>query len=64
MIENDGLTVLDFKTDYVKEETLSAVVDRYRPQVITYAEAMQRIFRKPIKETLLYFFHMNKFVSV
>ena len=64
LIEKDGLTVLDFKTDYVKEETLSAVVDRYRPQVITYAEAMQRIFRKPIKETLLYFFHMNKFVPV
>ncbi len=61
LLEEDGITVLDFKTDYVSEETLPAVTDRYRPQVRAYTEALERIFGKPVKQSLLYFFHMGVF---
>ena len=64
MIENDGITVLDFKTDYVTEETLSDLVDRYCIQVQTYAQAMARIYQKPIKASYLYFFRLNRFEAV
>ncbi len=61
LIEDDGITVIDFKTDFVTEQTISAVTERYRPQVQAYADALRRIFRKEIKESLLYFFCMDCF---
>ena len=64
LIEKDGITVLDFKTDNVTEETLEAAVERYRYQVQAYADAMERIFQRKVKRALLYFFRLNKFVEV
>ena len=64
LLEEGGITVVDFKTDYVTEETLAAVTDRYRPQVRTYGEALSRIYEMPIKAQYLYFFRLDKFVEV
>ena len=64
LLESDGITVVDFKTDYVTEETLPQAVDRYRPQVQAYAQAMERIYQLPLKQALLYFFHMDRFVAL
>lgn len=64
LIEEDGITVIDFKTDYVTAETLPAVIDRYRPQVRAYAQAMHRIYQKDIKQALLYFFSLDAFAQV
>ena len=61
LIEPDGITVVDFKTDYLTPETLESVTARYKPQVETYADALRRIFRKPIKAKALYFFHLDEF---
>lgn len=64
LIEPDGITVLDFKTDRVNEETLPAVAERYSSQVQVYANAMERIFQKPIKSKMLYFFRIGQFVEL
>lgn len=64
ILEDDGITILDFKTDYVTEKTLPFVVERYRPQVETYAEALGRIYEKQIKGSYLYFFHLDRFVPI
>ena len=64
LLEADGITVLDFKTDYVTEENLSALTERYRPQVQTYAQALGRIYRRPVKASWLYFFRLDRFVAV
>lgn len=64
MVEPDGITVVDFKTDSVTEATLETAVQRYRPQVLAYADAMSRIFQKPVKQALLYFFRLNTVVAV
>ena len=64
LIEPDGITVLDFKTDSVTEETLAAAVARYRDQVQAYADAMERIFQKKVKQALLYFFRLNKLIEI
>ncbi len=61
LVESDGITILDFKTDYVTEETLPSVTAHYRPQVETYAHALSRIFRLPIKGKALYYFRLNRF---
>jgi len=64
LLEPDGITVVDFKTDHVTQQTLAEKVEHYRPQVQAYADALQRIYKLPVKDALLYFFHMDKFVSL
>ena len=64
IVESDGITVLDFKTDYVTDETLPTVTQRYKLQVETYKEALSRIYGQKIKRAVLYFFHLGQFVDV
>ncbi len=64
LLEEDGITVIDFKTDQVTEETLSAVTARYQPQVQTYGDALGRIYEMPVKAQYLYFFRLDRFVKV
>lgn len=64
LIEEDGITVLDFKTDKVSMDTLSRVADKYREQVKAYADALSRIYQKPVKSAVLYFFAVSTFVDV
>ena len=64
LIEEDGITVVDFKTDRVTEQTLAERAAHYRPQVLAYASALERIYQRSVKETLLYFFHMDRLVSI
>jgi len=64
LIRDDGIVVVDFKTDRVTEDTVDLVADRYRLQVDTYAKALERIYGLPVKETYLYLFHVEKFIKV
>ena len=64
LLEEDGITILDFKTDRVTEETVAAAADRYRLQVETYADALTRIYEMPVKARYLYFFSIDRFVEV
>ncbi len=64
LIEQDGITVIDFKTDFVTEETVAERADQYRSQVTAYASALSRIYGKKIKEVWLYFFHIDRLVVI
>ena len=64
LLEEDGITVIDFKTDNITEQTLPQTVDRYRPQVQTYGEALSRTYEMPIKAQYLYFFRLDRFAEV
>ncbi len=64
ILEPDGIILLDFKTDRVTEETVDQAAQGYRLQVEAYAQALSRIYALPIKEKLLYFFRLNRFVSL
>ena len=64
LLEEDGITVLDFKSDRVTEATVSSAAERYRTQVSAYAQALERIYGKKVKRSLLYFFRIGHFVDV
>ena len=64
ILEDDGITVVDFKTDRVTEGTLPEKLRQYRPQVLAYAGALERIYGKPVKESCLYFFALDRLVSL
>jgi len=62
LLESDGITVIDFKTDYVTDKTVDAVTAHYAPQVHTYAMALERIYQMPVKAKALYYFRLGRFV--
>lgn len=59
--ENGMLTIIDYKTDNVK--STAAVKERsrvYEGQLKAYASALERIFKKPVRECVLYFLSAGK----
>ncbi|NLH00627.1 MAG: hypothetical protein GX488_01785, partial [Clostridiales bacterium] len=55
-IEESGLlTVIDYKTDFVSEDTLSELAEHYRKQISAYAYAMSKVLGKPVRSCLLCF---------
>lgn len=64
IIEDDGITIIDFKTDKVTSETVNSIAEQYRGQVSAYAQAMAKIYNCNIKSAVLYFFRTGSIVSV
>ncbi len=64
ILEDDGITVVDFKTDRVTPDTLKTVAQGYFPQVRAYSRALEEIYSMPVKQSLLYFFRTGEFVDV
>lgn len=64
LLEPEGITVIDFKTDRVTEKTIHTAADRYSLQVQTYADALSRIYEMPVKRKLLYFFNLDTFIEL
>ena len=64
MVEESGLTILDFKTDRVTDETIDARAEYYRGQIDAYTAALEKIFDREVKARILYFFNAGKAVSV
>ena len=64
LIEEHGITVLDFKTDRITDKNRSERIAQYRRQVGVYAGALERIYELPVKEAYIYFFHTDELVCV
>ncbi len=60
-VEDDGVVVLDFKTDRV--DNMQQLVDCYGEQLNIYSTAAEKIFSKAVKERIIYSFHLNKSIS-
>lgn len=62
---DEGLTVVDFKTDRVRtgEETRLRA-EQYRPQLSAYSRALERVLEKPVVRRVLYFLHTGTAVEV
>lgn len=57
-IEEDGIVLLDYKTDSV--DSLDALWQRYETQMDHYQEALERLTGKRVKERILYSFHFDE----
>ena len=60
--EGDGLTVLDYKTDKVK--TAGELKEKYHAQLDYYAEALEKLTGKPVKEKIIYSFSLGEEIVV
>ncbi len=61
-IENGEIVVLDFKTDRVND--INDLKEAYSGQLSIYAEACSKIFKMPVKEKIIYSFHLNNSISI
>ena len=60
LIEPDGLTIIDFKTDRIAAGMEAEAVEKHRLQVEIYAKAAEKIFERPVKEKLVFFLRTGK----
>ncbi len=56
LVEDDGICIIDFKTDRIESGGEAERAEHYRPQLEAYSRALSRIFGLPVKERILYFF--------
>ncbi|MEY8387168.1 helicase-exonuclease AddAB subunit AddA [Oscillospiraceae bacterium 38-13] len=60
----EGLTVVDFKTDHVyTAQEIAARAEHYRPQLEAYSLALTRVLEKPVVRRVLYFLGPGKIVD-
>jgi ATP-dependent helicase/nuclease subunit A len=64
MVAPKEIWLLDFKTDQLKPEELNSRAKMYERQVRLYAAALLRIYQRPVTESWLYFFELNRAVAV
>lgn len=62
--ENDELILLDYKTDYVKADAETELIDKYRLQLGYYKRALEQITEKRVKEVWIWSFGLNKGLAV
>ena len=58
-VEEDGLVLLDYKTDSVR--SMQELWNRYETQLDYYQEALQSLTGQPVKERILYSFHLESY---
>lgn len=64
----DGWIILDYKSDAIHGEmtdkTKQKLINRYSTQLKLYRHAIEKIWKKPVKETYLYFFSKQQLIKV
>ena len=60
--ENDELILVDYKTDYVKEE--NELIEKYKKQLEIYKRALEEALKKKVSKTYIYSTHLNKEISI
>ena len=62
--EEDGLVLIDYKTDHVPEDGEAVLKERYRAQLDFYEKALVQMTGKPVKEKLIYSFALRKIIAL
>lgn len=62
--DEDGITVLDFKTDAVTEHTADERVAGYAPQLAAYSRALSSVLGKRVDKQVLWFFQLGRGIEI
>ncbi len=58
--EEDGLVLMDYKTDYIYEDARTELTKKYQSQLSYYRTALERLTGKQVKEVWFYAFAKNE----
>jgi len=62
--DENGLILVDYKTDFIEEKDAEKLINRYKGQLDIYKEALERITKKTVKESYIYSFELDREVLV
>lgn len=62
--EEDGLVLIDYKTDHILKGQEDVLIKRYRSQIDYYQRALEQIVGKNVKERIIYSLSLQKEVIV
>ena len=62
--EEDGLVLIDYKTDQVEKGREEILVKRYKVQMDYYKKALEQMVKKPVKERIIYSLTLQKEIAV
>ncbi len=62
VFEPDGIIIIDYKTDRVKD--VNELSHRYAKQLLLYKKAAEQLFPLPVKKCLIYSLHCNQQVEI
>jgi ATP-dependent helicase/nuclease subunit A len=60
----DGIVLMDYKTDSLRQGQESVLADRYRTQMILYREALEAMTGKKVTRCVLYSFSLEKEIDL
>ena len=63
-IEDEEIVLVDYKTDRVRKGEEQHLIDLYHTQLEDYAQALERMLQKKVKETCIYSFTLGKMIPV
>ncbi|WP_042275881.1 helicase-exonuclease AddAB subunit AddA [[Clostridium] dakarense] len=62
--EDEKIVIVDYKTDFVNEENKEEVVNRYKKQLDLYAQVVEDLTGKEVKEKYVYLFGIDEGISI
>ena len=62
--EGEEVVIIDYKTDDISQIGIDVVKDRYKPQILSYKEAVEKITNKKVKACYLYLFDVGKEIEI
>ena len=62
--EEKDLVLVDYKTDHIRFGEESRLIDLYKVQLEDYADALERMTGKKVREKIIYSFAVHKEIQV
>lgn len=63
-IEDEEIVLVDYKTDFVRRGEEKKLIDRYHVQLEDYAQALERMTGRKVKERYIYSFTLGEAFSL
>lgn len=61
--EDDGLVLIDYKTDYVNDKNRDSIKEKYRVQIAYYEKALEKMIEKRVKDKYIYLFYNGEIIE-
>ena len=62
--KDNNLNLVDYKTDYVEAGNEQELVIKYKKQLELYKEALEKTYKKQVKNTYIYSVYLNKEIKI
>ena len=62
--ENGGLILVDYKTDKIRQGQERVLAEKYKVQLESYAQALERLTGRAVTEKVIYSFSLGKEITV